>query len=328
MSAPDRAQELDQVCSLLTRYYVFPDVGEQVVKLLRGRHSAGAFPGGSTDEEFGVAVTQAMQSVNGDRHLRLLHSVVEIPVQDDNDAEVFDEDAYRREVLLSAGGIATAQRLDGNVGYLDIRTLHDANVAAPIASAAMTLLAGTDVLIVDLRRCPGGSPLMVAHYCSYLFDDPTHLNDIYDRPGDQTRQFWTAPSVPGTKFGGSKPVYVLTGSATFSGAEELAYDLQCRGRATIVGETTMGGANPGRRYRIGPHLQLSVPQGRAINPVTGTNWEGAGVGPDVDVSAESAFDTAYGLALEHVLTLGRDGVRRAVAEEAEAARDRLDAVRR
>jgi len=103
-------------------------------------------------------------------------------VQDDNDAEVFDEDAYRQEVLLSAGGIATAQRLDGNVGYLDIRTLHDANVAAPIASAAMTLLAGTDVLLIDLRRCPGGSPLMVAHYCSYLFDDPTHLNDIYDRP--------------------------------------------------------------------------------------------------------------------------------------------------
>ena len=124
-------------------------------------------------------------------------------MQDDNDAEVFDEDAYRQEVLLSAGGIATAQRLDGNVGYLDIRTLHDANVAAPIASAAMTLLAGTDVLLIDLRRCPGGSPLMVAHYCSYLFDDPTHLDDIYDRPGDQTRQFWTAPSVPGTKFGGS-----------------------------------------------------------------------------------------------------------------------------
>ena len=119
---------------------------------------------------------------------------------------------------------------------------------------------------------------MVAHYCSYLFNDPTHLNDIYDRPSDQTRQFWTAPSVPGAKIGGSKPVYVLTSSTTFSRAEELAYDLQCRERAKIVGETTKGGANPGRRYRIGPHLQLAVTQGRAINPVTGTDWEGPGSG--------------------------------------------------
>jgi C-terminal processing protease CtpA/Prc len=313
---------------LLARYYVFPDVAEQVVQLLRRRHSAGAFVGLSSDEEFGVAVTQAMQSVNGDRHLRLLHSVEEIPVPEDKDTEIVDEAGYRQEVLLSAGGIAAAQRLDGNVGYLDIRTLHDANVAAPIASAAMTLLAGTDVLLIDLRRCPGGSPLMVAHYCSYLFDDPTHLNDIYDRPGDQTRQFWTAPSVPGAKFGGSKPVYVLTSSTTFSGAEELAYDLQCRERATVVGEITKGGANPGRRYRIGPHLQLAIPQGRAINPVTGTNWEGCGVRPDVEVSADNAFDTAYELALEHVLTLGREGVRRAFADEADAARDRLRTVRR
>ncbi|MBA3367613.1 MAG: S41 family peptidase [Geodermatophilaceae bacterium] len=328
MSSPDRSRELDQVCALLTRYYVFPDVGEQVVELLRRRHSAGAFPGVSTDEEFGIALTHAMQTVNGDRHLRLLYSVDEIPVQDGEDSEVFDEVAYRQEVLLSAGGIAAAQRLDGNVGYLDIRTLHDANIAAPIVSAAMTLLAGTDVLIIDLRRCPGGSPLMVAHYCSYLFDDPTHLNDIYDRPSDQTRQFWTAPSVPGAKFGGSKPVYVLTSSTTFSGAEEFSYDLQSRGRARVVGEQTKGGAHPGARYRIGPHLQLAVPQGRAINPVTGTNWEGCGVRPDVDVSAEDAFDTAYGLALEHAFTLGREGARRAVVDEAEAAREGLCAVRR
>ncbi|MGI8721698.1 MAG: S41 family peptidase [Geodermatophilaceae bacterium] len=328
MSSQDRSAEINQVCSLLTRYYVFPDVGERVVEVLRRRHSAGAFAGLSTDENFGAAVTATLQSVNGDRHLRLLHSVDEIPVQADNDAEVSDADGYRQEVLLSAGGIAAAQRLDDNVGYLDIPHPARCQPRGPIASAAMTLLAGTDVLIIDLRRCPGGSPLMVAHYCSYLFDDPTHLNDIYDRPGDQTRQFWTAPSVPGAKFGGSKPVYVLTSSDTFSGAEELSYDLQSRGRATVVGERTRGGAHPGARYRIGPHLQLAVPQGRAINPVTGTNWEGVGVRPDVDVPAESAFDTAYELALDHVITLGRDGVRRAGADEAEAARDRLRAVRR
>ncbi|CAN5380946.1 S41 family peptidase [soil metagenome] len=262
MSLLDQTHQLDLVCSWVGGHYVFPDVGQQVVDLLRARHAAGDFAGIATDQHFAIAVTQTMQSVNGDRHLRLLHSIHALPAQEEDTAEVADDIAYRDEVTLSAGGIAAAQRLDGNVGYLDIRTLHDANVAAPIASAAMTLMAGTDVLLVDLRRCPGGSPLMVAHYCSYLFEDPTHLNDIYDRPTDQTRQFWTAPSVPGEKFGGTKPVYVLTSSSTFSGAEELSYDLQSRGRATVAGERTKGGAHPGRRYRIGPHLELAVPQGR------------------------------------------------------------------
>lgn len=323
VAAPDRTHQLDLVCSWLAGHYVFPDVGEQVVDLLRTREAAGDFAGISTDEDFGIAVTETMQSINGDRHLRLLHSINAIPGKEDDTAEVADDVAYRDEVILSAGGIAAVQRLDGNVGYLDIRVLHAANVAAPIASAAMTLVAGTDVLLVDLRRCPGGSPLMVAHYCSYLFDDPTHLTDIYDRPTDQTRQFWTAPSVPGEKFGGTKPVYVLTSSSTFSGAEELAYDLQSRGRATVVGERTKGGAHPGARHRIGPHLQLSVPQGRAINAVTGTNWEGAGVQPDIEVSADDAFDTSYRLALAHVINLGRIGVRSVIAKEAEAARAEL-----
>lgn len=317
---PDRSCELERVCSLLIRHYVFPEVGDRIVELLRARHPTGAFDDTLADDDFAMTITDTMQSVNGDRHLRLLYSVNEIPIQADEDAEVSDEGAYRQEVSMSAGGISAAQRLDGNVGYLDIRVLHDANVAAPLASAAMTLLAGSGVLLIDLRGCRGGSPLMVAHYCSYLFDDPTHLSDVYDRPSNTTRQFWTAPWVPGEKFGGSKPVYVLTSSNTFSGAEELSYDLQTLGRATVIGERTKGGANPGRRYRIGSHLQLFVPQGRAINSVSGTNWEGTGVTPDVEVAAEDAFGVAYEMALDHVIGLARDGVYRSVTAEAEAAR--------
>nr|BFE79994.1 hypothetical protein GCM10020093_025950 [Planobispora longispora] len=150
---------------------------------------------------------------------------------------------------------------------------------------------------------------MVALLCSYLFDEPTHLNDIYDRPGDSTAQFWTLPFVPGPRFGADKPVYVLTSGFTFSGAEEFAYDLQSRKRATVVGERTRR-AHPGVRYRVGAHLKSAVPCGRAINPVTGTNWEGTGIVPDIDLPAEHAFVHAYGLALRHVLELGEEGARR------------------
>lgn len=134
---------------------------------------------------------------------------------------------------------------------------------------------------------------------SYLFaaDDAQHLNDIYWRPDNSTRQFWTSADLAGRRYVG-KPVYVLTSRDTFSGAEEFAYDLQVLERATIVGETTGGGAHPGGPVKLTSAFAINVPMGRAINPVTRTNWEGKGVKPDVAVAAAGALDAAYLAALE------------------------------
>ena len=147
-------------------------------------------------------------------------------------------------------------------------------------------------LIVDLRENGGGKPEMVALIASYLFDRRTHLNDLWTRHTGSTRAFWTEDRVAGRGFGGDKPIYVLTSAHTFSAAEEFAYDLQALKRATIVGETTAGGAHPASEGRIDDHFVLMVPWGKAINPVTGTNWEGVGVVPDVKVAASEALDAA------------------------------------
>lgn len=128
--------------------------------------------------------------------------------------------------------------------------------------------------------------------CSYLFDEPTQLITISGRDGGRTFQSWMLPYVPGSRFGGVKPIWVLTSSSTFSGGEELAYDLQQHGRATIVGERTRGGAHPRTGFRIHPHLEVTVPTGRPIHPVSGTNWEGTGVVPDVEVPAAEAQTAA------------------------------------
>jgi C-terminal processing protease CtpA/Prc len=186
----------------------------------------------------------------------------------------------------------------------------------------MNALANTDALIVDLRNCRGGHPEMIALISSYLFDgEPVHLNSLYWREGDVTQQFWTLPYVPGQRFG-DKPIFVLTGSATFSGGEEFAYNLKTRRRATLVGKITGGGAHPGAPYRLHPHFEVFVPVGRAINPITGTNWEGCGVAPDILVSEEQAFGVAYEMALESVIAdLGESptGPFRALAQEARTA---------
>ena len=119
-----------------------------------------------------------------------------------------------------------------------------AALAGEAIAAAMTLIAHTRALIVDLRHNVGGDPATVALACSYLFDQRTHLNSIYQREGDRTDQYWSLDWVPGRRFGQHKPVYVLTSSRTFSAAEEFAYNLQSHRRATLVGRATRGGAHP------------------------------------------------------------------------------------
>jgi C-terminal processing protease CtpA/Prc len=157
----------------------------------------------------------------------------------------------------------------------------------PLA-ASMRFLGNTDALIVDLRYNGGGYSDMVALLTTYFFDgDPVHLVDLYDRKTGETSQSWTAPYVPGPRYVG-KPVYVVTGTRTFSGAEQFAYCLQKMGRAEVVGETTRGGAHFSQIFQINPHFAVMVPIGNATSPVTKSNWEGTSVVPDIAMAGDIA----------------------------------------
>jgi C-terminal processing protease CtpA/Prc len=188
--------------------------------------------------------------------------------------------------------------LEGNVGYVEIRSFaYSARAIADAVAKEMSAVADADALIIDIRRNGGGAPEAVSLISSYLFgEQPVHLNSLYFRPDNTTEDFYTLRSVAGKRFGPDKPVYVLTSKATFSAAEEFAYNLQSRKRATIVGETSGGGAHPGGTQQVGEGFWVFVPAGRAINPITRTNWEGVGVIPEVPVPADSALTTALRLA--------------------------------
>ena len=164
-------------------------------------------------------------------------------------------------------------------------------------------LAATDALIIDLRESRGGDPVMAVLAASWFFDGrPRHWNDLVRRYDGTTTQFWTAAWLSGPRYVG-RPIYVLTAQRTFSAPESFAYELQQTGRATIVGEVTGGGAHPGAWFPIDDRFALFIPLSRYVSAVSGGDWEGTGVKPDVECAAVEALDCAHRLALER---LGRE----------------------
>ncbi|MFI8456624.1 S41 family peptidase [Kitasatospora sp. NPDC085464] len=283
---------VESIAALLAENYVFPDVARDLADLLRRRSSEGAYPAG-TAEELADAVTADLRSVNGDLHLALKYHAE--PVPEHRGAAVMAE--MRRKFDDSLGGVPRVELLDGGVALLELAPhMFPLDWAAQPLTAALSLVAPARALIIDLRRNAGGDPNTVAFVCGHLIDGRTHLQTLLKRQGEVAEQFWTPSFVPGARFGGSKPLYVLTSGDTFSAGEELAYDLQQLKRAEIVGETTRGGAHPREGWTVHPHLELSVPVARGVNAVSGTNWEGTGVRPDVPCDAGDALDRALALA--------------------------------
>jgi C-terminal processing protease CtpA/Prc len=284
------------VGDLLRTRYVFPDRGRAAAEELAAREAAGAYAG-LDDEELSARLTADLDELCRDRHLR-----VRVRPADVRDA-VTEEDweaAYREQQRTTNYGIAKVERLPGNVGLIELRGITDPAIGGRAIAAAMELVSHTQALVLDLRRNRGGAPHGVAMWCSYFFpDDETHLNDIYNAVENTTRQFWTWAWVPGDRYL-DRPVWVLVSGDTFSGGEELAYNLKVQRRARLIGATTRGGAHPTTTLPLTATLEISIPAARAINPVTGTNWEGVGVEPDEAVDPAAALDVAHLAAVRQI----------------------------
>ncbi len=306
IDAAVRAEVIDGVLNKLNEAYVFPEVAKKMEQAIRERVQKKEYDTITSASKFAQMLTSHLQEVSHDKHLRVGYSHEPIPPETARREPSPEERARFEASMRSVNfGFEKVERLRGNVGCLDLRGFMDANMGGETVVAAMNFLANTDALIIDLRQNGGGSPEMVALITSYLFNRSTHINDLYWRQGDRTQQFWTAPYVPGKRYV-DKEVYILTSKRTFSAAEEFTYNLKNLKRAIIVGETTGGGAHPGGPSRINAHFLVGIPRGRAINPISKTNWEGTGVEPDVKVPADEALKTAHLAAVNKVVEKASD----------------------
>jgi C-terminal processing protease CtpA/Prc len=261
---------------------------------LRARQKQGEYDSVTEGDAFAEKLTEDLREVSHDKHLRVSFSPVPMP-KPRKEPDAANVARFHKQMLEMNCGFKKVEILPGNIGYLKFDMFADPEVCGPTVVAAMNFLANAHAIVFDLRDNGGGDPKMIAFICTYLFSKPTHLNDLWERKGRKTRQYWTLPYVPGKKLG-DKPAFVLTSERTFSGAEEFAYNLQTQKRATVIGETTGGGAHPVSGHWINNRFMIGVPYAKAVNPITKTNWEGAGVVPDVKVPAADALSTAEKLA--------------------------------
>ncbi|MHA2365190.1 MAG: S41 family peptidase, partial [Candidatus Hodarchaeales archaeon] len=270
----------------------------------------GAYESVDDVQAFSQVLTHDLQYVSNDLHCGVIYdpriagemTKVKTPKEQHAEASrIFYESKYKGNL-----GFVKLEKLFGNIGYIDLRGFVPAKDAGDLAIATMTFLSNSNALIFDLRMNEGGHPSMIILLTSYLFDESKHINTFYYRDTDEYEQFWTFEYVPSRGFLPNIPVYILTSKRTVSAAEEFAYNLKQLKRATIVGETTQGGAHMINWEVINEDLVICVPFGRPINPITKTNWEGVGVKPDIVVLCQEALKIAHIHALEQLISSCKD----------------------
>lgn len=297
-----RSKVIEAVAQYAEASYVFPDPARDIGRAIRERNKKGVYNDIATGSALADRLTADMQAATPDRHLKVLFSAEPRPMRESADEPSAQEQEQRRlDALRQNFGIERAEHLDGNVGYLKLTQFGEPAIAGQTLTAAMQFLANTDALVIDLRFNGGGRGDMAVLLTSYFLDgDPVRLADLYDRPSGETSQSWSLPYVPGPRYVG-KPLFIVTGERTFSAAEGFTYGLQKRGRAMVVGSQTRGGAHFVKIFQIDPHFAVMIPVGDVKDAVTGSNWEGTGITPDVPAASETAVRTAHRLALERLL---------------------------
>jgi hypothetical protein len=297
VDAATRARVIDGAIANLNEFYVFPETAKKMEDALRAHRKKGEYDAVNDGYAFAALLTEHLREISHDKHLRVDFSPMVLPK--DEPGPDRDSEAQRTRMERDNCAFEKVERYPSNIGYLKFNAFLDPAICGPTVVAAMNFLAHVDAIIFDLRDNGGGEPDMIAFISTYLFGEQTHLNDLYNRKEDSTTQYWTMPYVPGKRLTG-KPVFVLTSRRTFSGAEEFTYNLKNLKRATIVGETTGGGAHPVAPHRLDDRFMIGVPFARAVNPISKTNWEGTGVEPDVKVPAADALDAAKKMAMEQI----------------------------
>jgi hypothetical protein len=295
-----KAGVLAKVADLVESRYVLADKAKGFADAFRAKGAAGAYAAILDPQAFAKAVTADLVAITGDKHLNF-RVIVPSAVGEKAVGTLHHPVRYARLRAEENTGYFKVEWIPPRIGVLELRRFNVFADAKPLALAAMTLLAGARALIIDVRENGGGSG---DYLSSFFLPYPTQLSGSYSRSDGVLTEAWTRGDI-GMEPRLDVPVFILIGPHTFSAAESFAYDLQSRKRAVLVGEPTGGGAHSTDLFVIDDRFEIYISTGRGVSPVTGGNWEGAGVQPDIRVPVATALDAAVGAAKKAAEAFGR-----------------------
>jgi hypothetical protein len=273
-----------ELCAWIDRLFPDADRGERLKRALGERF-------GDDARAVSDDMCHAIEGVAHDfsRHLALEY-VADGSLVPDTDPPGWPPQ-HPREVQLRAGSVGEVTRHPDGVGVLALNGLDGVHIAAPYLKAAFGLLRGARGVVLDLRRNGGGDPGTVTLVLDWLLgDEATHISDVIYK--DRTRQWWTTGRLADLAPPPETPVCVLVSQRTFSSGEALAYHFQSQGRGRVVGQRTPGAADHITPVRLTSHVRAFLPEARVRDAVTGINWEGTGVVPDIPCEPAEALEAA------------------------------------
>lgn len=306
MSADEKAAVIASLNTSLKANYAFPDIAQKIAPVLQEHLQKGDYDMATTQDAFATRLTDDLVKVSGDLHFYVGVDpkwIAEFRAKADpsRKAAIRKEEISRLEE--SNFGFDEVARLSGNIGYIRFSYFADPELAFDTAASAMRFVGNTDALIIDLRYNNGGYLEMAQFLASYFFSsekDQLLFDYNYNEDGKRIdRGQWVLPGLPGKRMV-DKPVYILTGSTSFSSAEWFSYTMKKLGRATLIGERTAGGAHPVARKPVNDDFLVQVPIGQIRDPVDHRDFEGAGVQPDIQSPSIRALALAHKLALENL----------------------------
>ena len=298
LSPKTKREVIESLQEMVAQLYIFPEKGEEMADMLDKKRSQNAYARIKTPEAFAEQLTQDLQAVSKDFHLMIYSGPSTLDVYSDTKEIEYDDGYYLARDKRQNFGFLRTEILGGNIGYVRFDDFAEWEAGQKTVAAAFAFVQHTDALVIDLRQNTGGSPEMMAYIASYFFPKKpqTSFSSLYFRPSDTTVPLRSVKKLDGPRLE-KMPLFFLIGANTASAAEGLAYDLQQLGRATLIGDTTRGGANPAQVYALPDGFRAMIPIGKAINPITQTNWEGTGVFPDQSVPAADALLAGHFAAL-------------------------------
>ncbi len=313
-----RTAVVQDIARKLTDGYLYADKGKEFAEYLETRLAEGAYDDLVERRAFAAQLSAELFELSNDKHLKIMlaqpggapagggRTMIRRRVSGDPGDEgggptrVQDGGSWpgMPDFRRVNHGFQELRLMEGNVGYIDLRTFSPSPDALARVDAVMAFFDSVDALIIDIGRNPGGAGTIIPYLSGYLFSEPTHLSNSFQRGMEEPHERWTAKDIKG-RLRPDLPVFLVTSRGTGSAAESFTFGLKVTERVTLVGERTAGAGNFGDTLRPLPEgFQMFLPIGSTYDPRTGKGFEAEGIEPDYAVPYADAVREAHVMAVD------------------------------